>query len=262
MSGRGGTRVHPAAFVDPKARLGEGVVIGPGAVVGPDVAIGDGTRVDSHALVTGWTTVGRDCHLHHGAVVGSPPQDLKYLGEPSYLVIGDRTVVREYATANLATEPGFTTRIGSDCLLMAYSHVAHNCQVGDRVVIANAVQMAGYVVVDDWAIVGGGTVVHQFTRIGRHAMIGGGSRIPQDIAPYVKAAGSPPRNAGVNTVGLERRGFAKETRTAIERAYRIFFREGLTSAAAVARIRAELGGIPEVEHFARFCETSVRGISR
>jgi UDP-N-acetylglucosamine acyltransferase len=254
--------IHPAAFVDPRARLGERVTIGPGAVVGPDVTIGDGTRIDAHALVTGWTTIGRDCHLHHGAVAGSPPQDLKYLGEPSFLVIGDRTVMREYTTANLATEPGFTTRIGSDCLLMAYSHVAHNCQVGDRVVIANAVQMAGYVVVDDWAIVGGGTVVHQFTRIGRHSMIGGGSRIPQDIAPFVKAAGSPPRNAGINAIGLERRGFSRETREALDRAYRIFFRDGLTATAAVGRIREQFPGIPEVEHFARFCETSVRGVSR
>jgi UDP-N-acetylglucosamine acyltransferase len=254
--------IHPAAFVDPKARLGDGVVIGPGAVVGPDVTIGDGTRVDSHALVTGWTTLGRDCHLHHGAVVGSPPQDLKYTHEPSNLVIGDRTVLREYCTANLATEPGHTTRIGSDCLLMAYSHVAHNCIVGDRVVIANAVQMAGYVVVDDWAIVGGGTVVHQFARIGRHSMIGGGSRISQDVAPYVKSAGSPPRNAGINSVGLERRGVARETRDALDRAYRLFFRDGRTAAGAIVEIRAQLPGIPEVEHFARFCETSVRGISR
>ena len=260
--GTQGATIHPAAFVDPAARLGVGVTIGPGAVVGPYVTIGDGTRVDSHALVTGWTTIGRDCHLHHGAVVGSPPQDLKYPGEPSYLVIGDRTVLREYMTANLATEPGYTTRIGSDCLLMAYSHVAHNCHVGDHVVIANAVQMAGYVVVDDWAIIGGSTVVHQFTRIGRHAMIGGGSRIPQDVAPFVKAAGSPPRNAGINAIGLERRGFSRETREAIERAYRIFFRDGRTAANAVAEIRAQLPGMPEVEHFARFCETSVRGISR
>lgn len=255
--------IHPAACVDPAARLGEGVTVGPGAVIGPHVTIGEGTRIDAHVLVTGWTTIGRDCHLHHGAVVGSPPQDLKYDGsEPSYLVIGDRTVLREYMTANLATEPGYTTRIGSDCLLMAYSHVAHNCCVGDRVVIANAVQMAGYVVVDDWAIIGGGTVVHQFTRIGRHAMIGGGSRIPQDIAPFVKAAGSPPRNAGINAIGLERRGFSREAREALDRAYRLFFRDGKTSAAAVATIRAELPGIPEVEHFARFCETSVRGVSR
>jgi UDP-N-acetylglucosamine acyltransferase len=254
--------IHPAAFVDPKARLGEGVTIGPGTVVGPDVVVGDGTRIDANALVTGWTTIGRDCHLHHGAVVGSPPQDLKYTREPSYLVVGERTVFREYTTANLATEPGFTTRIGSDCLLMAYSHVAHNCQVGDRVVIANAVQMAGYVVVDDWVIVGGGSVVHQFTRLGRHSMIGGGSRIAQDVAPFVKSAGSPPRNAGINSIGLERRGFPRETREALDRAYRLFFRDGLTSARAIEEIRAQLAGIPEVEHFARFCETSVRGISR
>jgi UDP-N-acetylglucosamine acyltransferase len=255
-------RIHPAAFVDPAARLGADVSVGPGTVIGPDVTIGDRTQVDANALVTGWTTIGSECRLHHGAVLGSPPQDLKYIGEPSYLVVGDRTVCREYVTANLATEPGFTTRIGSDCLLMAYSHVAHNCQVGDRVVIANAVQMAGYVVVDDWAIIGGSTVVHQFTRIGRHSMIGGGSRIPQDVAPYVKAAGSPPRNAGVNSIGLERRGVTAETRAAIERAYRIFFREGLTASRAVEEIRTRIPGVPEVEHFARFCETSVRGVSR
>jgi UDP-N-acetylglucosamine acyltransferase len=145
---------------------------------------------------------------------------------------------------------------------MAYSHVAHNCSIGSRVVIANAVQLAGYVVVDDWAIVGGGTVVHQFTRIGRHCMIGGGSRVSQDIAPFVKAAGSPPRNAGVNSIGLERRGFSRESRAALERAYRIFFRDGTTSSRAVETIRRELPGIPEAEHFARFCETSVRGITR
>lgn len=256
------SRIHPAAFVDPAARLGVDVVIGPGAVIGPDVTIGDRTQVDSHALVSGWTTIGRECRIHHGAVLGTPPQDLKYLGEPSYLVVGDRTVCREYMTANLATEPGYTTRIGDDCLLMAYSHVAHNCQVGDRCVIANAVQMAGYVVVDDWAIVGGGTVVHQFVRIGRHSMIGGGSRIPQDVAPYVKAAGSPPRNAGINSIGLERRGVSAPVREAIERAYRIFFRDGLTAQRAVEEIRARFPDVPEVEHFARFCETSVRGISR
>ena len=256
------TNIHPASFVEKGAQLGVDVTIGPGAVIGPHVVIGDGTRVDSHALVTGWTTVGRGCHVHHGAVLGSPPQDLKYTSEPSFLTVGDHTVLLEYMTANLATEPGFTTRIGSHCLLMAYSHVAHNCCVGDRVIIANAVQMAGYVVVDDWAIVGGGTVVHQFTRIGRHAMIGGGSRISQDIAPFVKAAGSPPRNAGINAIGLERRGFGKPVRDALDRAYRIFFRGGATATKAVEEIRAELPGIPEVEHFARYCETSVRGITR
>ena len=255
-------RIHPAAFVDAKAVLGEDVEVGPGSIVGPLVRIGDRTRIHAHALITGWTTLGADNEVHHGAVLGSPPQDLKYAGQRSHLVVGDGNVFREYVTANLATEPGESTRIGSHGLFMAYSHVAHNCCIGDRVVIANAVQLAGYVVVDDWAIVGGGTVVHQFTRIGRHSMIGGGSRISQDIAPFVKSAGSPPRNAGINAIGLERRGFARETREAIERAYRIFFRDGSTASRAVETIRRELPGIPETEHFARFCETSVRGITR
>ncbi len=254
--------IHPAAFVDPKARLGTGVVVGPGAVIGPDVRIGDGTRVDAHALVTGWTTIGSRCHLHHGAVVGSPPQDLKYDGDPSFLEVGDDTVIREYVTANLATEGGATTRIGSNCLLMAYVHVGHNCQIGDRVILANVTQLGGYVAIGDWAIVGGGSVVHQFTRIGAHAMIGGGSRIVQDVPPYVKTAGNPPRLGGTNAIGLERRGFPADVRTAIDKAYRIFFRGGLTVSQAVTRIREEFPGLPDVELFSRFCETSVRGVGR
>ena len=257
------TLVHPAAYVDDRAQLGVDVEIGPGAVVGPNVSIGDRTSIGSHALVTGWTRVGAGCRLHHGAVLGSPPQDLKYApGEPSYLEVGDATEIREYATLNLATEPGATTRVGHHCLLMAYSHVAHNGQVGNHVVVANAVQMAGYVVLEDWAIVGGGTVIHQFVRVGCHSMIGGGSRISQDVAPYVKTAGSPPRNAGINAIGLERRGYSKEVVAALERAYRLTFRSNLTAAAAVARIREELAGVAEAQHFARFVETSARGITR
>jgi UDP-N-acetylglucosamine acyltransferase len=256
------TAIHPAAFVDEGARLGAGVTVGPGAVIGPNVRIGDGTSIASHALVTGWTKIGRDCRIHHCAAIGSPPQDLKYSGETSYLEVGDRTEVREFVTANLATEPGATTRIGSDCLLMAYSHVAHNCQIGDHVILANSVQMAGYVTIEDWAIVGGGTVIHQFVRIGRHAMVGGGSRIPQDVAPYVKLAGNPPRLAGVNSVGLERRGFSSETCAALDRAYRLLFRQQRTVTDAVARIREELPGYAEVEIFARFAETSARGLTR
>jgi len=254
--------VHPAAFVDECARIGTGVTIGPGAVIGPHVTLGDGATVGSHALVTGWTKVGTGCRIHHCAVLGSPPQDLKYAGEPSYLEVGDHTEVREFVTANLATEPGATTRIGSHCLLMAYSHVAHNCQLGDRVILANAVQMAGYVTVEEWAIVGGGTVIHQFVRIGRHSMIGGGSRIPQDVAPFVKLGGSPPRLAGINSVGLERRGFSREVCEALDHAYRILFRQGLTVSDAVSRMRAELPGIAEVEVLARFAETSTRGLTR
>ena len=254
--------IHPAAFVDPRARLGTDVTIGPGSVIGPDVTLGDRTRVDAHALITGWTTIGSDNHIHHGAVIGSAPQDLKYSGEPSFLTVGDHNVFREYCTVNLATEPGFVTRIGSHVLMMAYSHVAHNCSIGDRVILANAVQLAGYVIVDDWAIVGGGTVVHRFTRIGRHAMVGGGSRVSQDIAPFVKSAGSPPRNAGINSIGLARRGYSPEAVAAVKRAYRIFFRDDHTAARAVEEIRLALPGQPDAEHFARFCETSVRGVTR
>jgi UDP-N-acetylglucosamine acyltransferase len=256
------TAIHPAAFVEDGAQLGTGVTVGPGAVIGSKVRVGDGTTIGSHALVTGWTTIGKGCRLHHGAVAGSPPQDLKYEGEPSYLEIGDHTVLREYVTANLATEPGSTTRIGRHCLLMTYAHVAHNCQIGDHTVVANAVQFAGYVTVEDWAILGGGTLVHQFVRIGRHSIVGGGSRIVQDVAPFMTVAGSPPRCTGLNRVGLERRGFSRETRETLGQCYRMLFRDGLTAAAAVARMRERFPALPEVETLARFAETSARGLTR
>jgi len=254
--------VHPAAFVDPAAELGPGVIVEPGAVIGPHVQIGAGTRIGSHALVTGWTRIGERCSVHHAAAVGSPPQDLKYSGAKSYVEIGDRTVLREFSTVHLAAEAGMTTRVGSDCLIMAYAHVAHDCRVGDQVVIANAVQMAGFVTIEDWAIIGGLSAIHQFVRIGCHSMIGGCSRISQDVAPYVKVAGSPPRLAGLNSIGLERRGVSAPTRAALDGAYRVLFRRGFTVAAAVAAMRGEFGSVTEVEHLARFAETSVRGLTR
>jgi UDP-N-acetylglucosamine acyltransferase len=256
------TAIHPAAFVDERAQLGAGVTVEPGAIIGPHVRIGDRTRVGSHALVTGWTRVGHDCQIHHGAVVGSPPQDLKYSGEQSYLEVGDHTVLREYTTLNLASDPGGTTRVGHHCLLMAYSHVAHDCVVGDHVIIANSVQMAGYVTIDDWAIIGGGSVIHQFVRVGRHSMIGGGSRVVQDVLPFVRLAGNPPRLGGTNSIGLERRGFSAETRRAIDAAYRILFRKRLTVEEAVAVLRETYPAVPEIEHLARFAETSSRGLTR
>jgi UDP-N-acetylglucosamine acyltransferase len=224
--------------------------------------VGDRTWVGSHTLLTGSTTIGHDCRIHHGAVLGSPPQDLKYSGEPSGLEVGDHTEIREYVTANVATTSRATTRIGSHCLLMAYAHVAHDCQIGDHVIIANAVQMAGYVTLEDWAIVGGATVIHQFVRIGQHSMVGGGSRIVQDVAPFIRVGGSPPRLAGINLVGLERRAFPRETCDALEQAYRILFREQRTVADAVARMRELHGAVSEVEHLARFAETSMRGLTR
>ncbi len=254
--------VHSAAFVDPRARLGAGVEVGPGAVIGPEVEVGEGTRVDSHALVTGRTRVGRHCHIHHCAVVGAAPQDLKYRGERTYVEVGDHTVLREFTTVHLATVPEGTTRVGSHCLVMAYAHVAHDCVVGDHCILANAVNLAGFVTVEEYAIVGGMTPVHQFVRIGAHSIIGGGSRVPQDVAPYVKAAGNPLANYGLNSVGLERRGFPAEVRATLKHAYHILFREGLPVEQAVARIRQECAGCAEAERLARFAETSVRGLTR
>ena len=254
--------IHPAAVVAEGAQLGTGVSIGPGAVVGPYVKLGDGCTIDANALVTGWTTMGARCRVHHGGVVGSTPQDLKYKGETSYLEVGEETIIREYATLNLATDEGASTRVGSHCLLMAYTHVGHNTTVGNHVVMANAVQLAGYVTVQDWAIVGGGSVVHQFTRIGRHSIIGGGSRVVQDIAPFTMAAGNPPRCTGINKIGLERRGFSPETREALDKSYRLIFRGGTTVTQAVAEMRERYPHIPEVEELAVFAETTERGLSR
>jgi UDP-N-acetylglucosamine acyltransferase len=254
--------VHPSAIVEAGACLGVDVAIGPGAIIGPHVTLGDRTRVDSHALVTGWTRVGQDSHVHHGAVLGTAPQDLKYSGEESYLELGDHVVVREFVTANLASGAGTTTRIGSHSMLMACAHVAHNCVLGEHVIIANAVLFAGYVTVEDWAIVGGGSMVHQFTRIGRHAMVGGGARVTQDIAPFIKVGGTPLRLAGLNRIGLERRGFGRPVCDAIEGAYRLLFRRGLTVERAAAEMRAAFPGVSEVEYLARFAETSARGLTR
>jgi UDP-N-acetylglucosamine acyltransferase len=254
--------IHPSAIVEEGARLGADVAIGPGAIIGPHVTLGDRTRVESHALVTGWTRVGNDSHVHHGAVLGTAPQDLKYSGEESYLELGDHVVVREFVTANLGSGAGMTTRIGSHTMLMACAHVAHNCVIGDHVVIANAVLFAGYVTVEDWAILGGGAMVHQFTRIGRHAMVGGAARVTQDIAPFIKVGGSPLRLAGLNRIGLERRGFSGPTCDALEGAYRILFRRGLTVERATAGMRAGFPDVPEVEYLARFAETSARGLTR
>jgi UDP-N-acetylglucosamine acyltransferase len=256
-------RVHDSSCVDPRARVAPGVHVGPFCWVGPDVVLEEGVILDSHVRVDGRTRLGRGVHVHHGAAIGGPPQDLKFRpGTPSFLEIGEGTVIRECATAHVASEEGAITRVGRDCLLMAYTHVAHNCQLGDRVILANGVQLAGYVQVEEYAIVGGLVPVHQFVRIGCHAMIGGGFRVPQDIAPYVIAGGCPIRPSGLNLVGLRRRGFSPAVLEALRQAYRILFREGLTVAEAVTRIRAEVPPGTEVERFAHFAATSERGLAR
>lgn len=255
--------VHALALVDPKARLAGGVTVGPFCVVGPDVTLEEGVILDSQVRVEGHTTLGPAVHVHAGAVLGGPPQDLKFRsGVRSFLTVGARTVIRECATANVATDEDASTAIGADCLVMAYAHVAHNTVLHDRVILANAVQLAGYVTVQEHAIVGGAAVVHQFVRIGRHSMVGGGLRVPQDILPFTRAAGYPLRPIGLNVVGLERRGFGPEAIVGLKKAYRLLLRSGLRLEEAAERIRAEVGPVPEVEEFLTFALTSERGISR
>jgi UDP-N-acetylglucosamine acyltransferase len=254
--------LHPTAVVDSRAVLDLGVEIGPYAVIGPHVTLGAGTTVGAHAVIDGHTTLGRDCRVFPSAMIGQPPQDLKFRGERTFLRIGDRTVIREFATLNLATMPEEATVVGCDCLLMAYTHVAHNCVIGDHVILANAVNLAGHVTIEDHAIIGGVTPVHQFVRIGCHSFVGGGSRIPQDVAPYTLVAGNPARLAGLNRIGLERRGFSPATLSALKQAFRIMFRSRLTVERALARARAELPELPEVTHFLDFFNHSRRGVSR
>jgi len=259
---KGPPLIHPTAIVDSMAELGEGVQIGPYSIIGPHVQIGAGTVVGSHVLIEGYTTLGERNQIFHSAAIGSPPQDFSYKGERSFVRIGDENIIREFVTMQPGSEKDSATSVGDRCLVMAYAHVAHNCVLGDRVILANAVQLAGHVTVEDWAAIGGIVPVHQFVRVGTHAFVGGGSRVPMDVAPYTKMSGSIPQTHGLNTIGLRRRGFSEETIQALKLAYRLFFRSNLTVPEACARIRAEVPDLPEVRRFVAFVESDGRGIIR
>jgi UDP-N-acetylglucosamine acyltransferase len=261
FTARGATVVHETAIVDSSAELGEGVEVGPWAMVGPGVRVGDGTVLGPRVLIERDTSVGEDCRIANGAVLGTDAQDLKYLGEPSVLNVGDRTVIREFATLNRGTAHSGQTVVGSDCLLMAYTHVAHDCELGNHVILSNAVNMAGHVVIEDWAMIGGMTPIHQFVRIGAHAFVGGGSRVAQDVPPYCRAAGNPLKTYGLNTVGLERRGLSSDVRRSLKRAYRLVFNSKLTMSQGLTQAEAEVPLIPEVRHFLEFIRASERGIT-
>ena len=256
-----GVEIHPTALVDEAAELDEGVCVGAYSIVGPGVTIGSGSKLGPHVMVERDTTIGVQCVIHMGAVLGTDPQDLKYAGEPTRLNVGDRTVIREYATLNRGTTALGFTHVGSDCLLMAYSHVAHDCNLGDHVILSNSVNMGGHVTIGDWAIVGGLTAIHQFARIGQHSFVGGASRVAKDIPPYLKAAGSPVQLYGLNSVGLQRRGFSEEVRRELKRAYRLFFASSYNTSQALARARDELRALPEIEIFLSFFEATERGVS-
>jgi UDP-N-acetylglucosamine acyltransferase len=255
--------IHPTAIVAPTARLGAGVTIGPYSTIGDQVTLGDGTTVGAHVVIEGGAQVGRNCRIFSHAVLGSEPQDLKFRGEKSMLLVGDGTVIREFATLNRATSGGGgKTVVGRGCLIMAYAHVAHNCHLGEGVILANAATLGGHVVIEEHAIVGGLTGVHQFCRIGAHAIIGGCSGILLDIPPYVKAQGNRARLFGLNTVGLKRRNFPPEAIRHLKQAYRLLFLSGLNTSQALERIATELPACAEVQHLVHFIKTSERGITR
>jgi len=260
-------RIHASAIVDARAELADDVQIGPFSVIGPEVVIGSGTSIQSHVLVTGRTRIGRNNRIYSFSTLGEVPQDKKYAGEPTELLIGEGNTIREFCSLNIGTaQGGGVTRVGSDNWIMGYVHIAHDCAVGDHTVMANLTQLAGHVTVGDWAILGGMVGVHQFVRIGAHSMCGGGSTLVQDVPPFVLCRGSPAQPFGLNVEGLQRRGFDEATIAALKRAYRTLFREGLTLAQAreaiLSGVETGSGGADALARLIEFLDVPGRGIIR
>jgi UDP-N-acetylglucosamine acyltransferase len=252
--------VHPTALVDPTAELGRDVSVGPFSIIGPNVIVGDGCRLGPRVTLHHNVRLADEVSVGDGSILGGDPQDLKYRGEETWVEIGTGTIIREYSTINRATAATFKTTVGARCFIMSYVHLAHDCHVGDDVVIANATQCAGHVTIHDRAVLSGLNAVHQFVTIGTYAFVGGGSRVNQDIPPYVKAVGNPMELYGLNSIGLQRAGFPAETVAALKRAYRLFFNSDLNLSQALERARSELPGVPEVDRFLAFVESSERGV--
>ena len=253
-------KIHATAIVEDGAVLGSDVEIGPHAVVGSNVVLGDGCKVFGHAMISGHTKLGERCEVYPFAHIGGKTQDLKYAGGTTYVEIGARTVLRECVTVNSGTRDGEVTKIGADCLLMAYCHVAHGCNIGDHLIVSNGTSFAGEVLTEEHVTVSGLCGVHQFCRIGCHAMIGPSTIILQDAPPYMITMGAEVK--GVNIVGLTRRGFSEEARDAIKSAYKAIYRSGLHTTDAIDKIASKLPRTPELEHLVDFSKTSQRGVIR
>lgn len=254
--------IHQFAVVHKNARIGENVTIGPFAVIGEHVVIGDGCEIGPHVMIDGDTEIGERCKFYTGAVIGSPPQDLKYKGEKTRLVIGNDNIFREYVTVNIGTvQGGGQTTLGKHCLMMAYSHVAHDGLLGDHVILANCVALSGHVTIEDHVIVGGLSGVHQFVRLGAHCIIGGLTGVSQDIPPYMMAVGTRAEIYGLNSVGLKRRDFSNESIKSLHKAFRILFRSKINTKHALERVKAEVQPCPEIERLIEFIESSERGIA-
>ncbi len=252
--------IHPTAVVAKEAQIAENVTVAAFAVVDGDVVIGEGTTIGPHTLIANGARIGKNCRIHNGAVVATLPQDLKFGGESTLFEIGDNTTIREFCTLNRGTSAHGKSTIGNNCLLMAYVHVAHDCEVGHHVIMANGVQLGGHVTIEDYAIIGGMTPVHQFCHVGQHCMVGGAFRVVQDVPPYILASDEPLRFVGLNSVGLRRRGFSSETLLQLKRVYKVLYRSGLNVSQAVGRIKADFPMTPEIENVLRFIEHSDRGI--
>jgi len=251
---------HSTAIVSKKAKIADDVKIGPYTIVEDDVVIGKGAFIDSSVSIKDGARIGENVKIYHGAAIAGPPQDLKFAGEKTELFVGDNTVVREFVTLNRGTAAHGKTEIGKNCLFMAYSHAAHDCIIGDNVIIANSVQMGGHVEIGDFAIIGGASVIHQFSLVGEHCMVGGGFRITQDILPYSTVAGYPLRCLGLNSIGLQRRGFSTETIAELKKLFRLLMSKKLNTSQALARIEEEVEKIPEVIKVLEFIKKSERGV--
>jgi len=254
-------KIHPTAIISTEAIIEDGVEIGPYSVIEGNVKIGENCIIGPHVQISGWTEIGKNCKIFKGAVIGSIPQDLKYKGEKTFLKIGDNNIIREFVTINPGTSKGEWTIIGNNNLLMAYSHIAHNCVLGNNIIISNVGTLAGHVKVDDYAIIGGVVGVHQFCKIGKHSIIGGCSKVTKDILPFIMADGHPAIPCGINTVGLKRRNFDKEKIELIESAYKIIFRSGFNIGEAVLKLEG-INKCEEIKEIIEFIKASERGIAK
>ena len=254
--------VHQTAIIHPKAKIGPQCEIGPYCVIGEHVTLGDGCKLHSHVVIDGHTKLGRENEIFPFASIGLKTQDLKWKGGDTRTEIGDGNTFREYVTIHSATGDGEVTRVGSHNTILAYCHIAHNCTLGDRIIMSNVATLAGHVTVEDQAVIGGLAAVHQFCRIGKMSMIGGCSKIVQDVPPFMIADGNPAEIRTINKIGMERNGVSEEAQNALRHAYKILFREGLTIPNALAKIEKELPPLPEVKHLIQFVRSSERGISK
>ena len=253
-------KIHPTAIVEPGAEVCEEVEIGPYCVIGPRVKLGVGTRLMPHVVIDGWTAIGAHCTIFPFASVGQQTQDLKFKGGNSRVEIGDQTTIREYVTINAATNEGDVTTVGSGCHIMAYAHIAHDCHIGNGVIMGNCATLAGHITIEEGASISGLCGVHQFVRIGRLSYLGGCSKLTQDLPPFMMADGNPLEVPAINLVGLKRRGLSKAVESLIKKAHRILYREGLSTRQALEKIEREIELVPEIRHLLNFVKSSERGI--